>query len=134
MSVILALVYGYVPYLILPLLAALDRIDKSVLEAARDLGASLAQVLGHVTFSLSYVVVIVRGRLLSIGRQYEEAAADLGATPWESLRLVLLPLLLPAILASLPAANDRPPGRANPSSAIWVLFVDTDANFPPANR
>jgi len=61
---------------------------------------SVAQVLGHITFSLSYVVVIVRGRLFSIGRQYEEAAADLGATPWESLWLVLLPLLLPAILSS----------------------------------
>jgi spermidine/putrescine transport system permease protein len=61
----------------------------------------MAQVLGHVTFSLSYVVVIVRGRLFSIGRQYEEAAADLGATPWDSLRLVLLPLLMPAIFASL---------------------------------
>jgi len=60
-----------------------------------------AQVLGHVTFSISYVVVIVRGRLFSIGRQYEEAAADLGATPWETLYLVLLPLLLPAILSSL---------------------------------
>jgi spermidine/putrescine transport system permease protein len=63
--------------------------------------STTAQVLGHVTFSLSYVVVIVRGRLFSIGRQYEEAAADLGATPAETLRLVLLPLLLPAILSSL---------------------------------
>ena len=63
--------------------------------------STIAQMLGHVTFSLSYVVVIVRGRLFSIGRQYEEAAADLGATPWETLRLVLLPLLLPAILSSL---------------------------------
>ena len=63
--------------------------------------STTAQVLGHVTFSLSYVVVIVRGRLFSIGKQYEEAAADLGATPWECLRLVLLPLLLPAIFASL---------------------------------
>ncbi|HMK86649.1 MAG TPA: ABC transporter permease [Steroidobacteraceae bacterium] len=62
---------------------------------------TFAQALGHVTFSLSYVVVIVRGRLVSIGRQYEEAAADLGATPWESMRYVLLPLLLPAILSSL---------------------------------
>jgi spermidine/putrescine transport system permease protein len=63
--------------------------------------STTAQVLGHVTFSLSYVVVIVRGRLFSIGRQYEEAAADLGATPWESLRLVLFPLLMPAIFSSL---------------------------------
>jgi spermidine/putrescine transport system permease protein len=63
--------------------------------------STTAQVMGHVTFSLSYVVVIVRGRLFSIGRQYEEAAADLGATPWETLRLVLLPLLMPAIFSSL---------------------------------
>jgi spermidine/putrescine transport system permease protein len=63
--------------------------------------STTAQVLGHVTFSLSYVVVIVRGRLFSIGKQYEEAAADLGATPWECLWLVLFPLLLPAIFASL---------------------------------
>jgi spermidine/putrescine transport system permease protein len=59
-----------------------------------------AQLIGQVTFSLSYVVVIVRGRLASIGREYEEAARDLGATPAQALRLVLLPLLLPAIVAS----------------------------------
>ena len=62
---------------------------------------SVAQVIGQVTFSLSYVVVIVRSRLVSIGPEYEEAARDLGATPWAALRLVLLPLLLPAILASM---------------------------------
>jgi spermidine/putrescine transport system permease protein len=59
-----------------------------------------AQVLGHVTFSISYVVVIIRGRLFSIGRSYEEAAADLGASPAVALFRVLLPLLLPAIVAS----------------------------------
>lgn len=60
-----------------------------------------AQVLGHVTFSISYVVIVVRGRLLSIGREYEEAAMDLGASPTQALRRVLLPLLYPAIFASL---------------------------------
>src|SRR6201993_1033827 len=60
-----------------------------------------AQVIGQVTFSLSYVVVIVRSRLVSIGPEYEEAARDLGATSLGALRLVLLPLLLPAILASM---------------------------------
>lgn len=60
-----------------------------------------AQVVGQVTFSLSYVVVIVRGRLASIGAQYEEAARDLGATTLGAVRLILLPLLLPAILASM---------------------------------
>lgn len=63
--------------------------------------STTAQVLGQVTFSISYVVIVIRGRLMSIGRQYEEAAADLGASTWQSLRLVLLPLLMPAILASM---------------------------------
>jgi spermidine/putrescine transport system permease protein len=61
---------------------------------------TFAQILGHVTFSISFVVVIVRGRLFSIGRQYEEAAADLGASPFVALTRVLLPLLTPAIVAS----------------------------------
>ena len=60
-----------------------------------------AQVLGQVTFSVSYVVLIVRSRLLSVGGEYEEAARDLGATRVGALRLVLLPLLAPAIFASL---------------------------------
>ncbi len=58
------------------------------------------QLLGHVTFTVSFVVIIVRGRLLSIGRQYEEAARDLGASAFSAFRLVLLPLLWPAIFAS----------------------------------
>jgi spermidine/putrescine transport system permease protein len=62
---------------------------------------STTQLLGHVTFTLSYVVIIVRGRLVSIGAQYEEAARDLGASRLQAIRLVLLPLLGPAIFASL---------------------------------
>jgi spermidine/putrescine transport system permease protein len=60
-----------------------------------------AMLLGHITFSVSYVVVIVRGRLLTIGRDLEEAAQDLGATPLQALRTIVLPLLGPAIFASL---------------------------------
>jgi len=59
-----------------------------------------AQSIGQITFTLSYVVVMVRGRLVSIGPEYEEAAADLGAPPHDVLFRVLLPLLSPAILAS----------------------------------
>jgi spermidine/putrescine transport system permease protein len=59
-----------------------------------------AQVIGQVTFTLSYVVVMVRGRLVSIGPEYEEAAADLGAPPRDQFLRVLLPLLAPAIIAS----------------------------------
>jgi len=59
-----------------------------------------AQAIGQVTFTVSYVVVIVRGRLVSVGREYEEAAADLGAPPHDQLVRVLLPLLAPAIIAA----------------------------------
>jgi spermidine/putrescine transport system permease protein len=59
-----------------------------------------AQALGQVTFSISYVVIIVRGRLFSIGPEYEEAARDLGASQLGAFRLVLLPLLYPAVFAS----------------------------------
>ncbi|MCX6536212.1 MAG: ABC transporter permease [Actinobacteria bacterium] len=60
-----------------------------------------AQLLGNVTFSLSSVVVIVRARLVSIGPSFEEAARDLGATRWQALRHVLLPMLWPSVMASL---------------------------------
>ncbi len=63
-----------------------------------------AQVIGQVTFTISYVVVMVRGRLVSIGREYEEAASDLGAPPRDQLTRVLLPLLAPAIIASAAVA------------------------------
>jgi spermidine/putrescine transport system permease protein len=59
-----------------------------------------AQFLGLVTFQVSYPAIICRPRLLSIGRDYEEAAMDLGASPLRALRRVLLPLLYPAIFAS----------------------------------
>ena len=57
-TVILALVYGYIPYLILPLFAALDRIDRSHLEAARDLGASPWSTFWHVTLPLSKLGIL----------------------------------------------------------------------------
>jgi spermidine/putrescine transport system permease protein len=59
-----------------------------------------AQLLGLIVFEMAYPVIIVRARLLSIGPEYEEAAMDLGASPTKALRMVMLPLLLPAIFAS----------------------------------
>jgi spermidine/putrescine transport system permease protein len=61
---------------------------------------TFAQVLGLVTYQISYPFIIVRARLLSIGKEHEEAGMDLGATPIESTRRILLPILYPAIFAS----------------------------------
>ena len=59
-----------------------------------------AQVIGLVTFQVSYPAVLVRARLATIGPQYEEAAMDLGASPFGALRRIILPMLMPAIFAS----------------------------------
>jgi spermidine/putrescine transport system permease protein len=52
-TLIIGLVYGYVPFMVLPLFATLDRIHPSILEAGRDLGASPAQTFWRVTFPQS---------------------------------------------------------------------------------
>jgi len=59
-----------------------------------------AEVAGLVVWNLSWPAVIVRARLVSIGRSYEEAATDLGASRLGAIRRVLLPMLMPAIFAS----------------------------------
>jgi spermidine/putrescine transport system permease protein len=59
-----------------------------------------AQAIGHITFSITFVMIIVRGRLLSIGAEIEQAAQDLGATPLQAVRMALLPMLVPALIAS----------------------------------
>lgn len=59
-----------------------------------------AQLLGHVTWSIPYVVLVIRGRLFGLGKEYEEAAMDLGAPPLGAMVRVLLPMLAPAIFAA----------------------------------
>jgi ABC-type spermidine/putrescine transport system permease subunit I len=56
--VVLGLVYGYIPYMILPLYAGLDRLQGSVLEAARDLGAGRFETFRRVTLPLSRPAII----------------------------------------------------------------------------
>jgi spermidine/putrescine transport system permease protein len=63
------------------------------------LGTS-AEVAGLVVWNISWPAIIVLARLVTIGRTYEEAAADLGASRLGAIRRVLLPLLMPAIFAS----------------------------------
>src|SRR3954453_8640707 len=57
-------------------------------------------LIAHVKFCISFVVVVVRSRLIGFDRSIEDAASDLGATPVETFRYVTLPLLRPGILAA----------------------------------
>ena len=56
-------------------------------------------ILAHVCFSVGYVTVTVRTRLAGLGKNLEEAAADLGADPWTAFWLVTFPRILPGILS-----------------------------------
>jgi len=59
----------------------------------------LTLVVGHATFQISFVVLVVRSRLASIGPEQMEAARDLYATTWDAWRRAILPQLSGAILA-----------------------------------
>lgn len=56
-------------------------------------------VLAHTAFSISFVAVVVRARLQGYPRTLDDAAADLGATPWETFWHVTLPLIFPGVLS-----------------------------------
>jgi spermidine/putrescine transport system permease protein len=58
-------------------------------------------LVAHIMFCISFAVVTVKARLIGFDRHLEEAAMDLGANEWVTFRKVTLPLIAPAILASL---------------------------------
>jgi spermidine/putrescine transport system permease protein len=57
-------------------------------------------IIAHVAFSLAFVAVTVRARVLGLDPALEEAAQDLGANPWSTFRKITLPLLAPGIVAA----------------------------------
>ena len=57
----------------------------------------LTIALAHITFSIAFVAIVVQARLTDFDSSLEEAAMDLGATPWVTFRTITLPLLLPAV-------------------------------------
>lgn len=56
-------------------------------------------IIAHTTFCIGFVAIIVRARLQGMDESIFEAARDLGATPWQTFRLVTLPLIMPAVVA-----------------------------------
>jgi ABC-type spermidine/putrescine transport system permease subunit I len=65
-TVILGLVYGYIPFLILPLYATLERLDWRLVDAARDLGANSRQAFRMVTLPMSKAGMVAAGILIAL--------------------------------------------------------------------
>jgi spermidine/putrescine transport system permease protein len=86
LTVIMALVYGYIPFLILPLYAALDRIDQRHIEAARDLGSSPFQAFRRVTLPLSMPGILAGVVLIALPMFGDYYTQDLvSASPQTSM-------------------------------------------------
>ena len=58
-------------------------------------------LLGHVIFTLPFVLLIVQARLVAVRREFEDAALSLGANPFQTFREVTLPLIMPAVFAGI---------------------------------
>lgn len=87
----------YLPIIIPDIVMALSTLLFFVL-----LGVALSRytvLIAHVAFNISFVAIVVRARLADMDAVLEEAAADLGANPWETFRRITVPLLLPGIVA-----------------------------------
>ncbi len=87
----------YLPIIIPDIVMALSTLLFFVI-----LGISLSRytiLIAHVAFNIAFVAIVVRARLADMDASLEEAAADLGANPWETFRRITIPLLLPGIIA-----------------------------------
>jgi putrescine transport system permease protein len=56
-------------------------------------------IIAHVTFTMSYIAVVMRSRFLTLDLSLEEAAQDLGAKPLKVFFVITLPIVLPAIVS-----------------------------------
>ncbi|HJL91719.1 MAG: ABC transporter permease [Acidimicrobiales bacterium] len=126
-AVVLGLVYGYLPFMILPLYAAIERIDRRLLEASRDLYGTGFQSFRHVLFPLSMPGVIAGSILVFV--------PSLGAyvTP-EILGGAKTTLLGSYIVTQFLTARNWPFGAALSFVLMLVMLVTTIVYFRKGGR
>ena len=112
LTVILGLVYGYIPYMVLPLFAGLDRVDPSLLEAARDLGASRTRAFLRVTLPLSWPAILAGSVIVALPMFGDYFTNDmLSASPHT------------AMLGNLINDAVGTPGQGTQGAALVVLLM-----------
>ncbi|RMD93452.1 MAG: ABC transporter permease [Alphaproteobacteria bacterium] len=94
---------GIMGLIMLPLVLPEIIIGASLLVVLLQLGVPLSLwtiILGHTLICIPFAIAILNGAFLSLDRSLEEAAIDLGETPWSTFRLVTLPLIAPGIISA----------------------------------
>ena len=86
----------------------------------------LTIAIGHIVISLPYTILVLVPRLDQIDVALEEAAADLGASPLETFRLIVLPLILPAVVSAFLIAFTT----SFDEYALASFVVGTRVTFP----
>ncbi len=126
-AVVLGLVYGFLPFMILPMYAAIERMDWSLIEASRDLGATGWQTFRNVTFPLSRPGVTAGSILVFI--------PSLGAfvTP-EILGGGRTTLLGSFIVSQFLTARNWPAGAAVSTVLMIVMLIATISYFRSGGR
>ncbi len=126
-AVVLGLVYGFLPFMILPMYAAIERMDWTLIEASRDLGATGSQTFRHVTFPLSMPGVIAGSILVFI--------PSLGAyvTP-EILGGAKTTLLGSYIVTQFLTARNWPVGASTSTVLMIVMLGATLIYFRKGGR
>ena len=95
---------GILGFIMLPLVLPEIIVAISLLVVLLQIGLSLglwSVIAGHVLICTPFAVAILNGAFAGLDPSLEEAAIDLGESPWSSFRLVTLPLIAPGIVASL---------------------------------
>jgi spermidine/putrescine transport system permease protein len=88
----------YLPILVPDILMGLSMLILFT-QIGMELGTTTIMI-AHVTFCISFVVVVISARLSGMGQDMEEAANDLGATPWQTFRHVTFPTIAPGVIAA----------------------------------
>jgi spermidine/putrescine transport system permease protein len=126
-AVVLGLVYGFLPFMILPLYAAIERLDVRLVEAARDLGATGWEAFRYVTWPLSRPGVLAGSVLVFI------PAVGAYVTP-ELLGGSRTTLLGTFIVRQFFSARDWPFGSALSMAILAIMLVATVLYFRSDGR
>jgi spermidine/putrescine transport system permease protein len=125
--VVIGLVYGYLPFMVLPLYAAIERIDHSLIEAARDLYASGAHAVWRVTWPLSRPGLVAGSILVFIPALGEYVTPEiLGGSKTTMLGSYIVRQFL--------SARDWPFGSALSLVVMTVMLAATVVYFRTGGR